>query len=112
MKKMAVLLIVCFLFLGSTPVLAETDEAFLSVADAVIVRPLGIAAIGIGGAFFVVSLPFSLTSGSVKQTGDTLVGEPFRFTFTRPLGDFRQGGSYVQTKRTQKNQKNDETAGE
>ncbi|MCC6346579.1 MAG: hypothetical protein IT388_05265 [Nitrospirales bacterium] len=58
------------------------------IADTVIVRPLGIASLALGTAGFIVSLPFALISGSVDTTARELVEEPFRFTFTRPLGDF------------------------
>ncbi|MCL5023692.1 MAG: hypothetical protein M1497_10065 [Nitrospirae bacterium] len=109
MKKMAALLIVCILLLSSASAFAETDEAFVAAADAVIARPFGLAAIVVGGAFFVVSLPFALASNSVKQTGDMLVGEPFRFTFTRPLGDFRQSGSYGETKGSRQRQESENT---
>jgi hypothetical protein len=69
----------------------------VTVGDLAISRPFGIVATVIGGAVFIASLPFSLPSGSVKNTADTLVGEPFRFTFKRPLGDFRQYNFHSET---------------
>src|SRR4030042_2441625 len=42
----------------------------------------------IGSAFFAVTYPFAAMSNSVHETADTLVGEPYRFTFLRPPGDF------------------------
>ncbi len=59
------------------------------VADAIVVRPACLAATAIGGAFFVVSLPFSAMSKSVKKSADVLVGKAARATFTRPLGDMQ-----------------------
>ncbi len=53
--------------------------------------PLRMLSLGISvvtSAVFVVALPFALTSGSTGSAWDTLVVEPFEFTFTRPLGQF------------------------
>ncbi len=58
------------------------------VADAILVRPLGICAIIIGAGLFVISLPFSALGKNVKEAGEKLVMAPARFTFTRPLGEF------------------------
>jgi hypothetical protein len=90
MRKMVILLVL-FLLLNSTAAFAESGDGFYAIGDLAIARPLGIASIVIGGAAFIASFPFALTSGSIKDTADLLVGEPFRFTFKRPLGDFRQG---------------------
>lgn len=57
-------------------------------ADALVVRPLGLAATAVGAAVFVVALPFAAIARDVKGTGDILVGTPARFTFVRKLGDF------------------------
>jgi hypothetical protein len=64
---------------------SNPDAAFF---DAVLGRPVGLAATAVGGAVFVISLPFTAASGSIKSSADSLVGKPGRFTFTRPLGDF------------------------
>ena len=58
------------------------------VADAIIVRPLGIIATILGVGFFIVSLPFSALGGNVKEAGQKLVVAPAKFTFKRPLGEF------------------------
>jgi hypothetical protein len=57
-------------------------------ADALVVRPLGLAATAVGAAIFVVALPFAAIAKDVKGTGATLVGAPARVTFQRRLGDF------------------------
>lgn len=57
-------------------------------ADGLIVRPLGLCATIIGGAVFIVSLPFSALGGNTKPAYDHLLADPFKFTFNRPLGDF------------------------
>jgi hypothetical protein len=90
MRKIVVLLTLCFLCLSSTAAFAQIDEGLITIGDLVISRPVGIVVTVVGSALFVVSLPFALTSGSVKETADVLVGQPFKFTFTRPLGNFKE----------------------
>jgi hypothetical protein len=58
------------------------------IADALLVRPLGIVATLAGGVVFVVSLPFSLLGKNTGEAFDRLLVDPATFTFTRPLGDF------------------------
>ena len=69
----------------------ERDEAVVAgqmAADALVVRPLGLCATVIGGALFVVSLPFSLLGRNTGEAFNYLLADPFTFTFSRPLGDF------------------------
>jgi hypothetical protein len=94
MRKIVVVLTLCFLCLGPTAAFAQIDDGLITIGDLAITRPVGIVVTVVGGALFVVSLPFALTSGSVRETSDVLVGQPFRFTFTRPLGDFKEYRSY------------------
>ncbi len=54
--------------------------------DAALVRPVGLAATVLGVGLFVVTLPFSLLGGNVKESANTLVGDPARLTFYRCLG--------------------------
>lgn len=58
------------------------------VGDVVLARPGCLLATLLGSVVFVVSLPIAVTSGSVKETANTLVVDPAKATFTRPLGDF------------------------
>jgi hypothetical protein len=58
------------------------------VFDTIIMRPLGIVASVIGAATFVVSLPFSLPTGSADEAAQKLLAEPLKYTFARPLGEF------------------------
>lgn len=67
------------------------DKSADMLLDLLVMRPLGLLATGVGSVAFVVSLPFTLPSGSVGATACELVSEPLAYTFTRPLGDF-QGG--------------------
>jgi hypothetical protein len=107
MKKIIILFVVCFLLFNSAVAFADFDDHVYIVGDLAFARPVGLAATIIGGAIFIVSLPFSLPSGSVKNTADTLVVEPFRFTFKRPLGDFGHV-SYAPEDQSEQQQKGDD----
>ncbi len=104
MQKIMILFILFAFILPSTQVFAADDEGFVAAADVAIARPVGLVSLVIGTAFFIVAMPFAVTSGSVGSTADTLVGEPFRFTFTRPLGDFRGMGDREQSQQSKKKQ--------
>jgi hypothetical protein len=56
--------------------------------DGVVGRPLGLFALAVGAATWVVTLPFSLTSQSAHSAAKGLVADPARWTFGRPLGQF------------------------
>ena len=58
--------------------------------DAFFARPMGLIAIVAGAAAFVVSLPFTLVSGSVDSAADELVKKPIDYTFRRPLGQLEE----------------------
>jgi len=94
-KTLAVILVVAFVataFASTTFAQATIQEEEIStenmVADALIVRPLGICATILGAGLFVISLPFSALGRNVKEAGQKLVIAPAKFTFTRPLGEF------------------------
>jgi hypothetical protein len=58
-----------------------------TIMDVVFARPLGVAA-GIGGSvIFVVSLPFTIPTGGVKESADMFIIKPFKFSFTREFPD-------------------------
>lgn len=57
-------------------------------ADALVVRPVSLAATAVGAAIFVVALPFAAITGDVNRTAKTLIGGPANYTFKRKLGDF------------------------
>jgi hypothetical protein len=57
------------------------------MADTFLVRPLMIAGTVVGLATFIVTLPFSALGGNVGEAGNTLVVEPAKYTFIRPLGE-------------------------
>lgn len=58
--------------------------------DAVFARPIGLVAIVAGAAAFVVSLPFTLLSGSVDSAANELVKKPIDYTLRRPLGQLEE----------------------
>lgn len=60
------------------------------IYDALIVRPLSIAAMAIGAGVFVVGLPFSALGGNVEEAAERLVNDPAYHAFRRCLGCFRQ----------------------
>jgi hypothetical protein len=83
---------------GETVKSAPSDPpGELMIADALIMRPLGLAAcvVGLVGAF--VSWPFTATSNSPDPVGRQLLIKPFKWTFQRPLGQMDYGDSVDDT---------------
>ena len=93
-KRSLVLVIVAVLVCMTTGFSALAQDQKLDeeataegmIIDFALLRPLGIAATGVGTAFFLVSLPFSVPTGSIGVAFRKLVAEPAYFTFARPLG--------------------------
>ena len=82
------LCVMALLAASVTPAQATRDGSSLAVtADVLLARPACLVATIIGSALFVVSLPASIPSKSVKKTAHTLVVTPAKATFTRPLGE-------------------------
>jgi hypothetical protein len=64
----------------------NTDsEAML--LDTIFLRPISLVGTAVGAAAWIVSLPFSLPSGSTGEAWEALVETPLNYTFTRPLGN-------------------------
>jgi hypothetical protein len=70
---------------------ADAPKGYAMIGDLLIARPLLIGATAIGAVAFVVSLPFTLASGGVKDAGNALVMEPGREAFVRCLGCVTSG---------------------
>lgn len=95
MKKQTRSLIVA-VFLTAAPQFAAAqqdgtisgDKSTDMVVDAVVMRPLGLAATLVGAVLTVVALPFTIPSGSVESSARELIVKPAEYTFKRPLGDF------------------------
>jgi hypothetical protein len=95
-KKIFILLLAVSLMMGcfSSPGWAEdkwTKEDPVgqgwSMMDVVFARPFGVATAIAGTAIFIVSLPFTIPAGGVKEAADVLIVKPFQFSFTREFPD-------------------------
>jgi hypothetical protein len=86
-KVLTAVCVMALLMSGTSRALAQQDPGVDILADIVVVRPACVVATIVGSAFFVISLPISALSKSVKQTKQILVCAPARAAFTRPLGD-------------------------
>jgi hypothetical protein len=89
MRKIVVTLLVAIVLIAASGPAFGGDTENIP-ADVLIVRPITLVGTVLGTALFIVSLPFSIPSGSVTMTARKLIAEPFKYTFTRPLGDFRE----------------------
>ena len=69
----------------NNPKAAPTGGEML--ADAFMVRPFMLVSTVLTTATFIVTLPFSAIGGNVGEAANTLVAEPAKYTFARPLGD-------------------------
>ena len=68
------------------------DKGTDMVVDAVVMRPLGLVGTILGAVVTVVTLPFTLPSGSADEAAQYMIVEPAEYTFNRPLGDFNHCG--------------------
>jgi hypothetical protein len=66
----------------------EKPSGAAMLIDGVVIRPLGMVATLLGSAVFVVTLPFSLLGDNVDEAAQSLVKDPAKMTFLRPLGEF------------------------
>ncbi len=88
MKKITAFILVLAFLVVSVPVFAGTESDGPMEGDILMARPLGIVSIVGGAALWLVSLPFAAISGNVQQTTETLIKNPIKYTFARPVGDF------------------------
>lgn len=77
----------------------ERPNAFAMTGDLLVARPIGFVMTAVGGAAFVVSLPFTALAGSVSESAETLVLGPAEVTFMRCLGCRVAGYSYKDAER-------------
>ncbi|WP_439101940.1 hypothetical protein [Congregibacter sp.] len=77
----------------------EKPNAFAMAGDLVVARPIGLVMTAVGGAAFVVSLPFTAMAGSVSESAENLVLGPAKETFVRCLGCRVSGYSYKDAER-------------
>jgi len=62
-----------------------TDE--WNIIDLAIARPIGIVAGIFGTGVFILSLPFTIPTGSVDDAAQMFVVKPFNFSFVRKFPD-------------------------
>jgi len=92
MKKIvAIFITILILFSASLVYAGEKPNATNAVADIVIIRPLGFAALVGGSVLYIVSLPIAAITHSTDRTYQVLVKEPCDFVFKRPIGEFSTG---------------------
>jgi len=91
MKK--IVMAICFvaLVMSSSAAFAldhhEEPSDIGVLADVVVLRPFGAAALVAGMGIFIVALPFSLITNSVDGTAKALIKKPFHYVFVRDVGD-------------------------
>lgn len=90
-RILSLTLVVLLLAVSAAPVPAIDEDMVIVGGDVLVARPLGIVSTIIGGALFLVALPFAATSNTVKETAEVLIDEPLRFSFRRPVGDLSVG---------------------
>ena len=95
-KKIIVLLLTFSLVMGclystgwAEDMSGEDDplEQGWNALDLMVARPLGVATGIVGSAIFIVSLPFTIPSGGVRDAAKMLIVNPFQFSFTREFPD-------------------------
>ena len=86
-KKLLTAICAITLFTSGSSAFAD-DKSMNVVFDVALVRPSCFIVTAAGSALFVAILPISAMSKSVKKTAHTLVTQPAKATFTRPVGEF------------------------
>ena len=103
MKKFITLLAAIFLALGVVlPALAQEDlppdpsmtgrfsadpPGEFIIFDTLVLRPLGLVAMGVGAVGAAASAPWANSSHSEDRVKRELLDKPYWYTFCRPLGD-------------------------
>lgn len=99
MKKVAIFAFITIFTLGffvipsyaqdmsEAPDYRSTQKGDAMLFDLILLRPLGLASVGIGFAATIISFPFAVMGGNTREVGDALLGEPMRYTFVRPMGE-------------------------
>lgn len=70
------------------PARADAGEFWRSTFDIAVLRPLNAAAVVVGSAFFVASVPLVVWAEEPATAFDIFVYAPYEYTFLRDLGDF------------------------
>lgn len=85
------LIFLLMIFMGSS-FGQESPDSSTMLFDLVILRPLGVGLCALGISAAILSIPFTLASPNKEEVGKKLVEEPFKFTFSRPLGHIQPEG--------------------
>jgi hypothetical protein len=102
MKKIALILTIALLAMTAIPALAqmplppdptasgrftaEPAGEFI-LFDALILRPLGLASMGVGAVGSMAAYPWSRPSHTEDRVTRELIQKPYWYTFCRPIGD-------------------------
>jgi len=87
-----VAVILVLLLVSSAAVCAQPrKEEPLVISDLILGKPVGFAALVLGTATYVVTLPVTLPCGWQGKASESLVKKPYRFTFQRELGEQLDG---------------------
>ncbi len=97
LRKSIFLFLIISILIGSTNLNGWAQEIrgqemkvsgdLLNTLDILFARPVGIVAAAAGTCLFVVGLPFTLPSRSVKESFDIFVVKPWKFSFVREFPD-------------------------
>jgi hypothetical protein len=85
---LAILMTAALPVLAHDPHTVSGDKTTDMMVDVLVVRPLGLVTTAVGAVLTVVALPFTLPSGSVKESAEMMIVNPAEYTFKRPLGEF------------------------
>lgn len=64
-----------------------TGKGEAMLFDLILLRPIGLASMGVGFAATIAALPFSIIANNTREVGDAMLGETTNYTFVRPLGE-------------------------
>ena len=93
MKKVSIIvmtLVFAFGMVFAAEAEAEDSPSFPDIlCDLILMRPVGVVVLGVGLVVTAVAMPFALPTGTMGQVSQTLIVDPFDYTFVRPLGDWQ-----------------------
>jgi amino acid transporter len=98
-----ILLVLFFLFAftpyaHTTPATREEPSTAVKLADLILIRPIGVVVSAVSTGFCVVTMPLAFIVGIGEESSRVLVETPWKFTSSRPLGNFKyyKDGKQVQ----------------
>ncbi len=89
-----ILLVLFFLFgftpyAHATPTSQEEPSTGVKVADLILIRPIGVVVSAVSTGFCVITMPLAFIVGIGEESSRVLVETPWKFTSSRPLGNFK-----------------------